>query len=520
VSTSRRLVTATTGMALVTVASRLSGYARDKVVAALLGAGVVSDAFITGFRIPNMFRAFLAEGSLTAAFVPTLVEIRSRGEGPQTRSFVRAMTSALLLVLPLVVAMGVAAAPWLVRLLAPAFLASPEKFSLTVRLTRLMFPYLGLISLAALAQGVLNAADRFLLPAATPIALNLAIVAGTVTAVEVFGGRGEWLAVGVLVGGLAQFAMQAWVCWRLGTPLLPGPGALRHPGVRRVLALMLPGIPALGVYQLTLLMSTRFAASVGNGAVTCLYNASRLNELVYGVVIVQLTTAVLPMLTAERAVSAERARETLAFAMRLHFFVVLPATAFALAAARPLVGVLFGGGRYTAEAVAATAAALVWYSAGMPFLGLTKLLANASYAWKDTRLPVWAAAANLVVFVVAGQATVGAYGIAGIAAAASLGQVANCGILLAGHGVGRRLPRLGAVLPAGARHLAGAALAGLVVAVAVRLLGDLPRTSASGLGALAALAVVAVGVYLGALVLLGAPEWQELRSLLRGRRVR
>ncbi len=516
-STRRRLLTATSGMALATVASRLSGYARDKVLAALLGAGVVSDAFLTAFRIPNMFRALLAEGSLTAAFVPMLVEQRAAGEEGQSREFVRAMTGALLLILPVLVAVGILAAPLLVNLLAPAFAANPAKFRLTVTLTRLLFPYLALISLAALAQGVLNAADRFVLPAATPIALNLAILSGTVTTVWVFDGRGEWLAVGVLVGGLAQLGMQAVACWRVGHPLLPWAGALRHPAVRKVLALMVPGIPALGIYQLTLVISTRYAAHLGDGAVTCLYNASRLNELVYGVVIVQLTTAVLPMLAAERAASGERARETLAFAMRLLSFVSLPAASVAVAAASPLVGVLFGGGRYTATAVAATASALAWYAVGLPFLGFTKLLASASYAWKDTRLPVWAAAVNLVVFVGAGKPLLAAHGVAGIAAAASLGQLANSGVLLIGNALAGRLPPLAPVFVAGLRHLGAAVVAGAGVAMVAGRLGALERTSLIGVALVALLLALAAGVYLAVLILLGAPEWRELRSVLRRR---
>jgi putative peptidoglycan lipid II flippase len=505
-------------MALVTAVSRLSGYARDKAVAALLGAGTLSDAFITGFRIPNMFRALLAEGSLTAAFVPTLVDFRTRGDEAETRKFIRAMTSALLVVLPFVVGFGVLAAPLLVKLLAPAFAADPAKFALTVALTRLMFPYLGLISLAALAQGVLNASDRFFLPAATPVALNLAIVAGTATTVLLFDGRGEWMAAGVLLGGLAQLGMQAYACWKLGRPLFPGAGALRHPAVRKVLALMVPGIPALGVYELTLVFSTRFAAGVGNGAVTCLYNASRLNELVYGMVIVQLTTAVLPMLAAERAASGERARETLGFAIRLLSFVALPATAFALAVAGPLVGVLFGGGEYTPDAVAATASALFFYSAGLPFLGLTKLLASASYAWKDTRLPVYASAVNLVVFAAVGSLLVTAHGIAAIAAAASLGQVANCCVLLVGNGLAGRLPKAAPVLVGVGRHVVAAAAIGVGVWAGASVLGEVQRTSLRDLAAIGGLAVAAVAVYVVVLMALRAPEWHEMRGLLRRRR--
>ena len=517
-STRRRLVTATGGMALVTMVSRLSGLAREKAVSALLGAGTVTDAFITGLRIPNMFRAFLAEGSLHASFIPVLAEIRERGEVERERSFVRAMTSALLFALPVIIGVGVLAAPLLVDLFAAPFRAEPAKFALAVKLTRLMFPYLGLISLAALAQGVLNAHDRFLLPAATPIALNLCIVAGTVTAISFAGVRPEWLAVGVVVGGLAQLALQWPLCRRLGLPLLPGAGAFSNPDVRRVLSLMLPGLPALGVYELSLLLSNRFASSVGSGAVTCVYQASRLNELVYGVAIVQLTTAVLPMLSAERTRDEAAARGTVAFATRVLSAVALPAAAFAVAAAVPIVGALLGGGRYTPETVRTTAAALTLYAAGLPFLGLVRLQAGVSFAWKDTRTPLVAAIGNLAVFFAAGSTLTGPFGAAGVAAAASLGQVANAAVLLALNARAGRLPAAAAVLPAVGRHAAAAALVLVVVRLVARAV---PAPLVTGLRSLAALGLYAAiggAVYLAALAVLRAPELREAWAFVRGRK--
>ena len=240
-------------MAVITVASRVSGYLRDKVVAVVLGTSPIADAFYAGLAVPNTFRALLAEGAMHAAFIPSLSELKATGEVEAQRRFVRAMTGTLLLALPFVVVAGVLAAPFLVRLFAPGF-AGSEHFATAVRFTRLMFPYLGFISLAALAQGVLNSSGRFLLPAATPLALNLLAVVGTLAAV-MLGGAWEWMAFGVLAGGLAQVALQLPACRRAGLPLRPGGGWLRHPEVRRVLVLMLPGIPALGVYELTLLVS-------------------------------------------------------------------------------------------------------------------------------------------------------------------------------------------------------------------------------------------------------------------------
>lgn len=503
-----------------TLASRLSGYLRDKAVAALIGAGMVGDAFVAGFRIPNMFRAFLAEGALSAAFVPLLAQLRQEGETRRMREFVGAMVSFLLLLLPLLVVLGVLAAPALVHLFAAPFAADPVKLALTVRLTRLMFPYLALISFAALAQGVLNTAGRFLLPAATPVALNLAIIAGAVTASQGPGGRPEWLAIGVLVGGALQVGMQWRACRRLGLPLLPGRGALRHPLVRRVLQLMLPGVPALGIYQVTILLSTRLAAGVGEGAVTCLYNASRINELVYGVVVVQLTTAVLPMLSAERAGSPKQARHTLAFAMRLLSLVTLPAAALGAVLAHPIAGALLGGGKYGAEAVAMTGAALVLYSLGMPFLAVNKLWGGASFAWLDTRTPVWGAAVNLGVFALLGSPLATKFGVAGVAGAAAAGQLANALTLGVLNAVRRRLPAAGEVLPSLVKHLVASAFCAVVGGWLVSSCPPLTTTSLRSLALLAAVGGVALAAYLAALAALCAPELREVVQLVRQRRER
>ncbi len=511
---------ATGGMAAVTLVSRFTGLVRDKTATLLLGAGMVTDAFYTAFRIPNMFRQFLAEGALHAAFIPTLAELRASGDDERTRAFVRGMTTVLLVALPVIVALGVLAAPALATMFAARFAENPEKMALTVRLTRIMFPYLGLISLAALAQGVLNGSGRFLLPAATPIALNLLMAGGTVATVLIFHGEPIWMAVGVLAGGLAQFVMQWTACAREGLPLLPGRGAFSNPDVRRVLAKMAPTITTLGIYPLTVLLSTRFASEVGEGAVTCMFNASRLNEMMYGMVIVQLTTAVLPMLAAEKLQSESSARDSLGFAVRLLAMVSLPSTALSIALATAMTGALLGGGRYGLGAVNTTSAALVVYSLGMPFLALTKLLASASFAWNDTRSPVIASMVNLTVFFGLGMTLTAPFGVRGVAAATSAGQVANALTLLWLNGRLGRLPRAGDVLPAILRHLGAAVAAGAVVVMLEGLQPVPLTTSVRSLTMLAAYGLVGGAVYFAGLVVLRAPEWRELRAAIAGRRRR
>jgi putative peptidoglycan lipid II flippase len=517
VSTRRKLLAAAGGMTAITSLSRLTGYARDKAVAALLGAGPVADAFYAGLAIPNMFRALLAEGALHAAFIPTLAELERREDEDARLAFVRAMTGALVAALPVLVAAGMLAAPWLVRLFAPGLLLEGGDFDLAVRFTRQMFPYLAFISLAALAQGVLNASGRFYVPAGTPILLNLCAVAGTAAAV-LAGGSWWWMSAAVVLGGALQLAVQLPACARVGLPLWPGGNWWRHPEVRRVLALMLPGIPALGVYQLTLLLSYRFASSVGPGAITARFNAIRLSELIYGGVIVQLTTAVLPMLSAERGRDPDEARRTLGFAARLISAVAVPAAVLLAVLATPVCGVLFGGGRYDLAAVRMTAGALAMYACGLPFLGMTKLLASASYAWQDTRSPVWAALGNLAVFFAAGTVLTPPFGVAGIAAAASLGQLANAVVLLWLNGRSGRLPRSAEVVPAMLRHLLAAAAAGVAVWAVAGRCGGLERTSVTGLATVGLLYGGGLLVYLGCTAALRSPEWRELRALLAARR--
>lgn len=517
VSTRRTLLAAAGGMTAITSLSRLTGYARDKAVAALLGAGPVADAFYAGLAIPNMFRALLAEGALHAAFIPTLSDLERRENEEARRTFVRAMTGALAAVLPLLVAAGILAGPWLVRLFAPGLLLEGGDFDLAVRFTRQMFPYLAFISLAALAQGVLNASGRFYLPAATPILLNLCAVAGTAAAV-LAGGSWWWMSAAVVFGGVLQLAVQLPACARAGLPLWPVGGWWRHPEVRRVLGLMLPGIPALGVYQLTLLLSYRFASSVGPGAITARFNAVRLSELVYGGVIVQLTTAVLPMLAAERGRDPDEARRTLGFAARLISAVAVPAAVLLAVLASPVCGVLFGGGRYDLDAVRMTAGALAMYACGLPFLGMTKLLASASYAWQDTRTPVWAALGNLAVFFAAGTALTPRHGVGGIAAAASLGQLANGLLLLWLNGRNGRLPKAVEVVPAVLKHVVAGAVAGLAVWAVAGRFGGLERTSVAGLTTVGLLYAGGVLVYLSCTALLRSPEWREIRAVIAARR--
>ena len=452
-----------------------------------------------------------------AAFIPTLAELKATGQTRRSGAFVRAMTRHA--PARAAVCRGRRRRRGAVPGQAVRAGASPARSTsrLAVRFTRLMFPYLGFISLAALAQGVLNSSGRFLLPAATPLALNLLAVLGTLAAV-MLGGAWEWMAFGVLAGGLAQVALQLPACRRAGLPLRPGGGWFRHPEVRRVLALMLPGIPALGVYELTLLVSYRFASSVGPGAITARFNANRLAELVYGSLIVQLTTAALPMLAADRARDAGEARRTLAFALRLLSLVAVPAAVVAGRAGSP-------GGRDGVRRRRVRCGLGRDDRRRARDVRLGPAVPRADQAARRRRRTrgrtrgsrCWRRRSTSVAFFALGSLWTPVYGVAGIAAAASAGQVVNAATLLLLNGRARRLPSARDVLPAVARHVrrGGRDGRGGVTACALRAAARRPRRVDRGAGRPRRCSGRPRGLRRRLLVALRAPECASCDAELR-----
>lgn len=498
-------------MALITVAARISGWLRDKVVAAFLGAQGIGDAFVAGFRAPNLFRQLLAEGALHATFIPTLAQVDKEGPPWEVRRFVRAMTTTLLVVAGVVVAFGMWQAEFIADLLAPAYRAIPEKHAQTVFFTRRLFPYLGFIALAALAQGVLNVRGRFLLSAASPIFFSASVTGSVLLAVWQRWALAPTLACGVLVGGFLQFFIQWAAAMREGHPVVPGGEAFVHPRVREVLRKAAPLLLASGIYPLTVFLSTFLASSAGDGALFCMYAASRINELVYGVVVVQLFTALLPTLARD-----EQADETFAFALRLQSLVVFPAMVFLMVLAEEVSGLLFGGGRFGQWAVTTTGRTLVAFAAGMPALAFGKLAAGRFYAAHDTRSPVKASVLSLAVFGSTGFWLTSGWGAPGVAAAITLSQYASALFL------GWKLKNTGKapggeVVRSAWRH----ALSALAMAVVLHVLATsvaFPRvTSLRGALLLGVFALLGVVVYAFGLWLTRARELRELVAFLRRR---
>ncbi len=379
-------------MSVTTMLSRLFGLLRDQSQAILLGTTWASDAFTVAFQIPNLLRRLFAEGAMTASFVPVFLDIeRERGkEG--AREFFAAFFTLLFLTLCAVTLAGILVAPYLVKLLYIGGNVSEAKFLLTVRLTRIMFPYIMLISLAALFQGVLNIRNNFTVPAFTPVLLNLAIIASAALAAfalpRTFRNLTLAFAVGTLVGGFLQLSFQLPFFLRTGYRLYPR-FSFRDPDIRRILRLFAPGIFGAGIYQVNVLVSFGFAAALGIGRQSAIMFASRINELTLGVFAVSLATVMLPSLSRDSAVENRKEFvDSLAYSLRLLALVTVPAAVGLFALSPEIVSLLLRFGRFDGRSVLLVSATLRYYSLALFFIASYRIITQSFYSLKDTRTPV------------------------------------------------------------------------------------------------------------------------------------
>jgi putative peptidoglycan lipid II flippase len=500
-------------MAVVTLFCRISGYLRDKALFSVMGAGFLYDAYRTANRIPNAFRGLFAEGTLHAAFVPTLSQLVGRGDrGEEAKELFRGLLAVMLLIVGGVVAVGILASPWLVRLYAEGFAEVPGKLATTVLMNRIMFPYLLLVSVAALFQAVLNSHERFLLSASTPMFFNLVVAGAAWGLVPRVDNPAPVLAGAVLIGGFLQAAVQAPAVRRVGFAIRPLWGAVRSPRVHQVLLLMLPGIPVLGINQINQLISNRFASFI-DGGVSYTYGAYRVTELVFGAVVVQMTTVLLPLLSKELREDPEQAPKTLLNTVSLVSFVTLPTAVVMAVLARPIIGLLFGGGRFDPADVAATGATLVAYAFSLVGTGHVKVMASAFFAQKNTVTPMWGSLVALIVFTAGCWWLVGPLGIPGLGWANTIAM--GCFGLFLTVLYGRRYGLGGSDAAKAVVAVARQAVVGAFVAVAlVRLrpwLGEIDHTSLDAALRLTLVLVPTVLVYVGGVTLLGG---RELRTLI------
>lgn len=513
-----RLVRSASVITPLTLLSRVTGYIRDKAIALTLGAGMRSDAFLVAFRIPNMLREIVGEGAMSSAFIPVYAEVSHGRSEEEARAFVGRALATFALILAALTVAGILCSPLLVDLLARQFRHDPAKFALTVTLNRWIFPYIFLVSLAAFCQAVLNAKQRFAVAAAAPIFLNVAMILGAVALAPLLKEPTYGLAAGVLLGGLLQIVVQVPQLARLRAVGRPALG-WEDPAVRSVLLLMTPRLFAYGINTINLVISTRFAASLGNANVSHFYYANRLKELVLGGFAVSLATAILPLLS-RQALAPDRGpfKANLAFALRLLVFVTIPASVGLIVLQTPIVRVLFEGGRFLASDTRATAAALATLAAGLLFFAGVRVVVPAFYALKDTRMPVLAALADCATFILLCAALTRPMGLPGIGLAASAAAAVNLGVLL--FVLRRREGRLHGreILVSLARVAAATAVMGVILEGAREGLHLESAHGWAGALLLAAVILGATGFYWVAARVAGAPEPAELSSVLRRRR--
>src|SRR5882672_2866957 len=412
--------------------SRILGYARDFVIARAFGAGLLTDAFFVAFRIPNLLRRLFAEGAFSQAFVPVLAEQKNRSSPEETKRLIDGVATLLFLVLVAAALIGMAAAWPIVWLSAPGFSADPAKFDLTVRMLRITFPYIAFISLVALSAGLLNTWNRFSVPAITPMFLNIAFIVGALAFADHFDPPVAVLAWAVFAGGFLQLAFQIPFLLKLG--LMPRWRLdFRHPGVRRVLTLMLPAAFGVSVSQISLLINTIFASFLVSGSVSWLYYADRLMEFPAGMLGVALGTILLPSLSKYHAAAdhAEYAR-LLDWGLRLTVLLAVPSAVALALLAIPLITALFHYGRFTLEDAWMTRQAVVAYSIGLIGMILVKILAPGFYARQNIKTPVKIGILTLVITQLMNLAFIGPLKHAGLALAIGLGACLNAALLYRG----------------------------------------------------------------------------------------
>ena len=514
------LLRAASTVSLWTLMSRVTGLVRDVVVSSAFGAGATFDAFNVAFRIPNLLRRLFGEGAFAQAFVPALARTRAEGGDEATRELVDAVATVLLVVLVATCGIGIATAPIVVWLMASGL----ERLDLAVDLTRLMFPYIGFISLVSLSAGVLNTWRRFAVPAATPVLLNVAMVGAVWALGPLLARRGvdpiHALAAGVVAGGVLQLALQVPALMRIGVvPRIARSGrailaAFRHPGMRRVALMMGPALLGVSVAQLSILINTQIASHQGVGAVSWLFYADRLMEFPTSLLGVALGVVLVPQLSAAQAKSDVAGYSGLLdWGLRLALVLALPCAVALLACPEALIATLFQRGEFDARAVAMTALALRGYGVGLLGLVFVKILAPGFYARQDLRTPVTIAIGVLVLTQCLNALFVPWLGHAGLALSVGCGALLNAAFLFAGlKRGGWYRPEAGWARFALAVSTASLALGGLLLAAATAIdWTGLAGRDGLRVGLLAATLVSAAVLYFGVLGAFGFRPSQFVR---------
>ena len=416
-----------------TLVSRVMGYVRDMVMSWFFGTSALADAFYVAYRIPNLLRELLAEGSMSAAFIPIFTETLTKGTKEEAKQLANAVFARLLVILLVVTGLGILFAPLVVKAIAPGWIrnARDNEIVLAVSLTRIMFPYLLFIGLAALTMGMLNSMRAFLMPALSPVMLNVMIIASVLTLAPFMPSPIMGAAVGVMLGGLCQFLIQVPGLRTRG--MMPTPRFRpSHPAVPRIGRLAVPIVVSSSVTQVNILIGTILASFLPTGSISYLYYAMRFIQFPLGIFGVSVATAVLPTLSTQAARGEMKEfRETVSQGLRLVFFIMFPAIAGIIAFRLPIVNVLLQHGEFDRNSTLGTATALLYYAVGLWAFAGVRIISQAFYSLQDTRTPVKiaivAVLTNISLSALFVFRTPLAHG--GLALATSLAAMLNVGLL-------------------------------------------------------------------------------------------
>ena len=492
------------GVSASTLASRILGYLRDMLIANFFGAGFVADAFFVAYRIPNLLRQLLGEGALSASFIPVFTEYLTTKPKEEAQRLVRISGLLLLILLSILTILGIIFSPIIVRLIAPGFIRNPEKLSLTITLTRILFPFMIAIGLAALSLGILNSLHRFIIPALAPCLLSISEIFFILFICPLMERPIIGLALGVAAGGFAQFFFQLPSIVKEGFVIPAGKSysnphlkpisyakyllkncnvlwkrwtsTLNHPGVKKIGLLMLPATLGLSVTQVNTFVDTICASVLREGSVTALYYANRIMQLPLALFGTAIATVALPMMSRSvAATNMQELKDTLSLALRMILFTIVPASLGLIILGKPIISLLFERGRFTSQATQSTNWALLFYSTGIVAYAGVKVVASAFYSMQDTRTPVRIASIAMVANIVLNLILMRILDVGGLALATAIASFMNLLILL--FYLRKRIGRLGGkrVLLSLAKILLASSAMAIACIYSSRLLGQINK---------------------------------------------
>jgi len=421
-STNKSIAKSASVIGFATLCSRILGFIRDVVIARLFGVYVYAQAFVIAFRIPNLFRDLVGEGAANAALVPVFSEYKHKHTEEEFWELANVVLNLLLISVTAITVLGIIFSPLIIRLIAPGFISDPQKLEITIRLNRVIFPYILLISLAAYAMAILNTLKHFSVPAFAPCLLNISIIIFAL----IFGESIKGLALGVLVGGVLQLAIQIPVLYKKGFHLNLF-RRFKHPAEKTIGKLMVPRLFSSSVYQLNNFVDSIFgslASIVGEGGVAVLYYAYRLVLFPLGIFSNALSQAILPTFSTQALEdSHDNLKNTLSFGLRSTFFVMIPASVGFMVLAHPIIQTIFKGGKFDAYSATQTANVLIFYSIGLFAYGATKILQSCFFALKDTKTPAKISFVALIVNIILNAILMFPMKLSGLALATSISGI-------------------------------------------------------------------------------------------------